>query len=132
GAAPAFMPDDQSLVVVGKDRGRTDSDLFVVPVDGGERRKLVDDPLGDEVSPCVSIEGRFVFAGAYVRGDDGRPLFSSIVFVDLSETPPRLRALQDPLPSSRATVALAPAPLDAALLDRGPGYAESLRRLLVR
>jgi Tol biopolymer transport system component len=132
GTAPAFAPDDRSLVLCARDAGRTDADLYTVELDGGGRRKLVDDPLGDESSPRFSADGRFVFAGAFVRDDRGRPLFSSVVFVDLGEQPPRLRALQDPLPSGRATVELAPAPLDAAILDRGPGYAESLRRLLVR
>jgi Tol biopolymer transport system component len=132
GAAPAFAPDDGALVLVARDPGRSDADLYLVALDGSGRRKLVDDPLGDEVGPRFSADGRFVFAGAFVRGDDGRPLFSSVVFVDLSEAPPRLRALQDPLPSGRATVELGPGPLDAALLDRGPTFAESLRRLMVR
>lgn len=95
------------------------------------RRHLVDDALGDEQSPTFSSDGRFLFAESFLRDGDGKTVFPSIVYVNLEEPKPRLRALLDPSPGGWTSLALAPVPLDAGALDRGPGYAEALTKALV-
>ena len=131
GAGAVFAPDDRQLVFSDRAEGRSDGDLWLIGVDGQGRHRVVDDPVGDEASPRFSADGRFVFAEAFVRDGAGKSVFPSIVYVDLAEPTWRLRALQDPNPGGWTSVALAPLPLDAEALDRGPGYAEALSRALV-
>jgi len=131
GAGAAFTPDDRQLAFIAKGEGRLDGDLWIVGIDGAGRRRLVDDALGDEQSPSFSSDGRFLFAESFLRDGDGKAVFPSIVYVDLKEAKPRLRALLDPSPGGWTSLALAPVPLDADALDRGPGYAEALTKALV-
>jgi Tol biopolymer transport system component len=131
GAGAAFAPDDRRIAFVAGAPGRADADLWLVDADGAGAHRVVDDPIGDEANPRFSADGRFLFAEAVVRDGDGKPIFPSIVYVDLAEARPRLRALQDPSPGGWTSLAVAPVPLDAEALLRGPGYEESLRRALV-
>jgi len=103
----------------------------MIAADGSGRERVVDDPLGDETAARFSADGRFLFAESYVRDGDGKSMFPCIVYVDLDEGRRRLRALQDRSPGGWTSLALAPVPLDAEALDRGPAYAEALTRALV-
>jgi Tol biopolymer transport system component len=131
GAGAAFAPDDRQIAFTAKGEGRADADLWLIGADGDGRRRVVDDGIGDEQSPSFSSDGRFLFAESFVRDGDGKALFPSIVYVDLREPKPRLRALIDPSPGGWTSHAIAPVPLDADVLDRGPAYAEALTKALV-
>lgn len=129
--SPAWTPDGARLVFAAPagEEGRTDLDLWTARADGADRRRLVNDDLGDERAPVVSADGRFVFAASVVRDDAGGARFASVVFVDL-EAAPVLRTLEDKFPRPRLGVALAPVPLDAATLADAPSYRTALERLV--
>lgn len=132
GGEPSFAPDDREIAFVAPAPAGTDDELWTIGIDGNGRRRLVANPIGDESGPRFSVDGRFLFASTYLRDDSGRALFSTVVFADLTEAAPRLRVLLDPLPTGRATLAIAPVALDATILRRSPTVAEALRRLLLR
>ncbi len=134
GAQPAFSPDDRTLVFVdvgGASDERPRHSLWRIGVDGGERRLLVEDPLGDASSPGFDGGGRFVIASSSILDDAGRPIFATLVAVDLADEPPRLRALIDSMPAARRSAAESPTALDAAVLDRDPDYREAMRQILL-
>ena len=115
GASEAFVAVDQDLWV------RAD----------GAARRVVDLPFTDESGPVWSVDGRWLFATSVVRKRTGEPLLSSVIHVDLWETPPVARMLVDRAGAvTRLAPALAPVVLDAAALHNDPPYAEELRRIL--
>jgi dipeptidyl aminopeptidase/acylaminoacyl peptidase len=71
-AAIAFSPDGRELAFVsnraGNDREAwtTNNDLFIVPVGGGEPRKLTENPAAD-VQPVFSPDGRTIYLRAQRR-----------------------------------------------------------------
>jgi dipeptidyl aminopeptidase/acylaminoacyl peptidase len=130
--APAWHPDAGRLVFTAPAPARGDADLWILEVATGRRRRLVDDALGDEQSPRYSVDGRHVFATSVCRSPEGQALYSTLVFADLGERPPRLRALFDRYAPARTSAALAPVPLDAAVLARAPLYRPALEQTLAR
>lgn len=92
--------------------------------------RVVTLPITDESGPVWSRDGRFVFATSVLRGDRGKPLFSSIIHVDLREQPPVARILVD-----RATTAVRLTPairgaLDVSALRSDPEYLPELARIM--
>ena len=93
--------------------------------------RIVELPLTDESGPVWSPDGRFLLATSVLRGADGRPLFSSVIHVDLRESPPKARILRDRAgPIARLTPAVAAARLDAAALHGDPEYQAELARIM--
>jgi len=113
---------------------RLDADLFVIPAAGGAPVLVVDEPRADETGPRWSRDGRFLFATGVVRKTGGgeEPLLHSVVFVDLSEQPRRLRALHDPAyVETRLDPAVAGGTeLDALALQRNPDYWAAVKAAL--
>lgn len=134
-ATPAWSPDGTTIAfaaLVLRKSGAQDTDIFLVDADGGNRRLLVDEPLATQTDPEWSLDGRFLFSTSLYRSiETGKPVLSSVTFVDRRAPEPVVQALHDPvLVASRAGLTLARRPLDAALLGRNPGYAEALRRAM--
>jgi Tol biopolymer transport system component len=95
---PSYSPDGRTIAFSAPVKGRDDLDLHAVDADGKHRRVLVEESTADESGPIWSADGRYVFATSIVRSaQNGRPLLSSLVFVDLGESRHRLRALHDPM-----------------------------------
>ena len=71
-AAIAFSPDGRTLAVVSNREGNdkeawtTNNDIFLVPVEGGEPRKLTQNPAAD-THPMFSKDGRTLFVLAQRR-----------------------------------------------------------------
>jgi Tol biopolymer transport system component len=128
---PSWTPDGARIVFAAPADGRRDADLYLVALDGGDRRVLVSEPLADETGPRFSADGRFLFATAVRRSPGGDPVLSSVVYLDRSAPEGTLRALQDVALRQRLGPALAPEPLYADRLNQGPPYdVEELRRSL--
>jgi dipeptidyl aminopeptidase/acylaminoacyl peptidase len=106
-----------------------DQDLWVR--EDGAARRVVDLPFTDESGPVWSVDGRWLFATSVVRKRTGDPILSSVIHVDLWETPPVARMLVDRAGAvARLAPALAPVVLDAAALHADPPYVDELRRIL--
>jgi hypothetical protein len=74
-----------------------------------------------------------VFATSALRGAAERPVFSSIIHVDVREQPPVARILEDQTGSAmRLTPAVTATPLDAAALHDDPAYLPALARIMSR
>jgi Tol biopolymer transport system component len=130
---PAWSPDGASIAFHALAPDRGDADLFVMKADGSERRLLYAEPLADQTGPRFSADGRFLFATSTLMSEQsGRPLLSSVVHLDLGETPPILRVLAgDVATQQRIGPALAPEPLAVAVLHANEAYdAVWLRRAL--
>ncbi len=131
-SAPALAPDGETIAFARPHRrdASTDSELWRM-TRTTEPTRLIDLPLTDETGPVWSLDGRFVFATSVLRGDAGRPLFSSVVFVDLAETPIRARMLKDRAGAlARLTPALATTSLDADALRTDPEYLPELANIM--
>lgn len=132
--SPALSPDGATLVFArpALHDGAPHSELWQV-ARGGEAApvRLVELPLTDESGPVWSRDGRFVFATSLLRGADGKPLFSSVVHVDLQESPRRARMLQDRAGAvARLTPAIATSALDVEALRRDPEYLPQLAKIM--
>lgn len=130
-STPAWSPDGKRLAfaaMVERAGKGPDVDLFVMDADGKNRRHLVDEPLAQETHPVWSFDGRYLFATSLYRSvSSGKPILSSVTFVDLTETPLTLRALHDPMAvESRASAALPRRALDAAALRENRSYEQAL------
>lgn len=122
GTWPAFSPDGESVAFVARAEGRPDTDLFVVPAEGGRTQVLVDSSLGDESMPRWSSDGRFVIASAVAFaeiGEDRKPFWWTVVVAAPGGEP---HALDEETPVLRAGAAVAPVPLDAERLLATPTY----------
>jgi Tol biopolymer transport system component len=132
-STPAWSPDGTRIafaaLVERQDKG-ADVDLFVMDADGSNRRQIVDEALALQTHPVWSSDGRYLFATSLYRSvASGKPILSSVTFVDLRETPAILRALHDPTAvESRANPTLARRPLDERTLHENPRYADALAR----
>lgn len=134
-ASPAISPDGAAIAFArpAVHEGVPHSELWRMARGGGEATLLVGLPLTDESGPVWSRDGRFVFATSVLRGAGGRPLFSSVVHVDLHEAPPRARILRDRAGALvRLTPAVAAARLDAPALRGDPEYLPELARIMAR
>ena len=132
-ASPAISPDGAALAFArpAVHDGVPHSELWRVARGGGEATLLVGLPLTDESGPVWSRDGRFVFATSVLRGAGGRPLFSSVVHVDLQEVPAKARILRDRAGAiARFTPAVAAARLDAPALRGDPEYLPELARIM--
>jgi Tol biopolymer transport system component len=132
GEAPAFAPDGTWLAFAARAEGREDLDLHGIALDGTNRRRLVAGEVADETAPRFSRDGRFLLATAVLRDDAGKALLSTLVYLETDDPAPHLRALQEPIPSSRNGCDVGPGALDAGLLRANPTYADALRRVLVQ
>ncbi|HUS63233.1 MAG TPA: hypothetical protein VMZ28_01780 [Kofleriaceae bacterium] len=124
-ATPAVSPDGRRIVFAAPVKGRVDIDLHVCDIDGSNRRLLVADRIADETGPVWSADGRHVVATSVVRSiKTSKALMSLLVVIDMAEPKPILRGLIDLIdPASvppRLGAALAPGPLDAAMVARNP------------
>lgn len=134
--SPALSPDG-ALIAFARPRvradGSRDHELWIVPRGRlfASAEHVVDLPLTEESGPVWSHDGRFVFATSLYRGQDGRPLFSSVVHVDLREPVRRARMLHDRVgPIVRLAPAIASRTLDVAALRRDPEYLPQLARIM--
>ncbi len=138
--SPSLSPDGATLVFARPSvhMGTPHADLW--RIDHGAWRssgadlpatRLVDLPITDESGPVWSHDGRFVFATSVLRGDHGKVVFSSIIFIDLQDKVPHARMLRD---HASAVVRLTPAirseHLDAATLATDPEYLPELARIM--
>ncbi|HWO18535.1 MAG TPA: hypothetical protein VNO30_07150 [Kofleriaceae bacterium] len=131
--SPALSPDGTSIAFArpAVHDGVPHSELWRVARGGGAATLLVGLPLTDESGPVWSRDGRFVFATSVLRGAGGRPLFSSVVHVDLQEVPAKARILRDRAGAiARFTPAVAAARLDAPALHGDPEYLPELARIM--
>jgi Tol biopolymer transport system component len=134
-SSPALSPDGARLVFARPQLhgGNPDSELWLMVRATGAIAPLVDLPLTDESGPVWSRDGRFVFATSVLRGAQGRVVFSSIIHVDLRETPAIARILEDRVGAIvRLTPAVTAIPLDAAALHGNPEYLPELARIMSR
>ncbi|HTM19524.1 MAG TPA: hypothetical protein VL172_03420, partial [Kofleriaceae bacterium] len=132
---PSFSPDGKQIAFASgrvADFGATlgkheHTDLFVIDAAGGAPRLLYDEPRADQSGPRWSRDGRWLFATSVVRSHDGKQqLLVSVVYVDLQERPPVLRALYYPgEEDQRSGPALSGAVLDAEALHGNPTYAQA-------
>lgn len=135
-AAPAISPDGATLVFSRPSLtgGAPHAELWRQA--RGSRRAseaaiLVALPLTDESGPVWSPDGRFVLATSVLRGADGRPLFSSVICVDLEEAPVRARMLRDRAGAvARFTPAVVARRLAARELRADPEYLPELARIM--
>jgi Tol biopolymer transport system component len=129
---PAWSPDGARIAYATVVDGRTDTDLFIIDADGGNRRQLADEPVGHESGPEWTSDGNCVFATALYRAEkDGSPVLSSLVVVDLGESVPVVRALHDPVSvQSRISVAVDPRSQCSAVLRRNAVYEHAIEAVV--
>ncbi len=133
--SPSFSPDGSQLAFTRPEvrQQGVDADLWVMPSVGGPAKKLLDVRATDESGPVWSRDGRFLFATSLVRGADGLPVFSSVIFVELAAAAPVARILVDRVGAvQRLTPTLSDVPLRDAVLRQRPQYLDTLRDVLRR
>ena len=132
-STPAVSPDG-TQVAFSRPFVRGDSvdaELWTMPLAGGDATRVIDLPLTDETGPVWSPDGRYLFATSLLRGSDGHTVFSSVIFVDLRETPRIARMLRDRAGAiARLTPAIVAPALDAAALRSDPEYLPELAKIM--
>jgi Tol biopolymer transport system component len=135
-SSPSYSPDGRQLAFSRpevREHG-VDADLWVMPAEGGASAAahvLLSVPGTDESGPVWSRDERFVLATSLVRGGDGRPLFSSVIFFDRREAAPVARILVDRVGAvARLTPALSEIALREGVLRQRPQYLDILRDVL--
>lgn len=136
-ASPAYSPDGKRVAFarpkVHAAEGQTvvDSDLWVLTRATRDIAPIVDVPITDESGPVWSRDGRIVFATSLLRGSDGKGVFSSVVHVDLQESPRRARMLADRAGAiARLTPAVVAISLRVPALRGDPEYLPELHRIM--
>jgi len=133
--SPALSPDDHTIAFARPvvHLSTPDSELWRMDRDGSNVSQVIDLRLTDESGPVWSDDGRYLFATSELRGADRRPLFSSIIFIDLRDPTPTARMLEDRAAAIvRFTPAVTRAPLDAEALRSDPEYLSELGRIMAR
>lgn len=133
--SPALSPDGTTIAFARPvvHLSTPDSELWRMDRDGSNVSQVIDLRLTDESGPVWSADGRYLFATSELRGADRRPLFSSIIFIDLHDTTPTARMLEDRAAAIvRFTPAVTNAPLDAEALRTDPEYLPELGRIMAR
>jgi Tol biopolymer transport system component len=132
--SPAVSPDGTQLVFARPaiHLDKVHSELWRMNRRGDRRASpLVALPITDESGPVWSRDGRFVFATSRLAGAETPTLFSSVVHVDLQESPPRARILSDrAVAVARLTPAIVAKQLDVAALRGDPEYLPELARIM--
>jgi TolB protein len=130
---PAVSPDG-TLIAFSRPvshAGSADGELFLLPRGFPEALPIVSVPVADEAGPVWSPDGRYLFATSAVRSSTGAILFSSVIAIDMAQTPRVARILEDRSgPLSRLTPAVAPGPLDGTALAGDPEYVPELARII--
>ncbi len=132
-SSPSYSPDGSRLAFVRPElrEAGVDSDLWSMPAGGGAAHKLLDVKATDESGPVWSRDGRFLFTTSLVRGADGDPIFSSIIFFEVAARPPVPRILVDRVGAVvRLTPTISDVPLRDAVLRQRPEYLDVLRDIL--
>ncbi len=131
--SPAVSPDGKTIAFArpAPHNGQLDSELWRVTRGKDDATRIVDLPLTDESGPVWSPDGRYLFATSVLRGASGNVVFSSVVHIDLRETPTHARLLGDHAgPVARLTPAIRARQLDAAALRSDPEYLPELARIM--
>lgn len=140
--SPAISPDGATLIFVRPAMHAEQPQAELWKIERGAWRSTGDDlpatrvvalPITDESGPAWSRDGRFVFATSVLRGAGGKPVFSSIIHVDLAEQPARARILIDRAGAAvRLTPAIRSEKLDASVLHTDPEYLPELARIMAK
>jgi len=129
---PALSPDDATIAFsrAGAHDGHVSTDLWRLDRASHATELLIDLPPTDESGPVWSRDGRFLFATSALRGEHA-PLFSSVIYIELSEHPAVARMLEDHAGGIvRLTPAIVAPVLDADALRRDPEYLPELARVM--
>ena len=130
--SPALSPDGTTIAFARPvvHDGKADAELWLYRRADGTAQQLIELPPTDESGPVWSRDGRYLFATSVLRGDAG-VLFSSVILIDLHETPHRARMLEDHAGGIvRLTPAIVAPALDAAALHGDPEYLSELARIM--
>ncbi len=133
--SPALSPDERTLAFsrIAVRNGQLDTELWIETRADHRVERLIDLPPTDDGGPVWSRDGAFVFATSVVAGEAGpsHPLFSSVIHIELAETPRRARMLEDHVGGiARLTPAIVARSLDAAALRKNPEYLPELARIM--
>lgn len=133
--SPALSPDERTLAFsrLAVRDGHVNTELWIERRADGEAETLIELPPTDDGGPVWSRDGAFIFATSVVAGEAGpsHPLFSSVIHVELAETPRRARMLEDHAGGiARLTPAIVAPSLDAAALRKNPEYLPELARIM--
>ena len=133
--SPALSPDERTLAFsrLAMRDGQVNTELWIQRRADQHTEKLIELPPTDDGGPVWSRDGAFIFATSIVAGEAGpsHPLFSSVIHVELGETPRRARMLEDHAGGiARLTPAIIATSLDAAALRRNPEYLPELARIM--
>ena len=130
---PAVSPDG-TLIAFSRPvqhQGTLDGELFVLPRGFPEPLPIVQVPVADEAGPVWSPDGHYLLATSVVRSSTGVMLFSSVIVIDMTQTPHVARILEDRAgPLSRLTPAVAPGTLDVRAITADPEYVPELARII--
>ncbi len=138
--SPAISPDGATLIFVRPTLHGDIPQAELFKIERGAWRasgdqlaatRVVALPITDESGPAWSRDGRFVFATSVLRGDGGKPVFSSVIHIDLKEPSPRARILVDrAVKAVRLSPAICSERLDVTALHADPEYLPELARIV--
>ncbi|MBK9032937.1 MAG: PD40 domain-containing protein [Myxococcales bacterium] len=128
---PAWRPGSGELAFareIERADGGRDLDLWRLTADG-DAAPLADLSGTDESGPRWSRDGRWLFATALARDDDGE--LPSVIYLDVAAPAPRARMLRDRAGTiARQGPAPMPVPLDDGALGAGLAYVDALAAAL--